>query len=79
MSTLTKAKRKTWYTAEDKDFLLKCKERAIADLLEDSPVFMKKVFKILPLRQIAKYAKFIRAVFVLDETCSCKWYSSRFI
>ena len=53
MSTLTKAKRKTWYTAEDKDVLLKCKERAIADLLEDSPVFMEKVFKILPLRQIA--------------------------
>ena len=55
MSTLTKAKRKRWYTAEDKDFLLKCKERAIADLLEDSPVFMKKVFKILPLRQIATW------------------------
>ena len=53
MSTPTKAKRNTWYTAEDKDFLLLCKERAVADLLEDSPIFMKKVFKILPLRQIA--------------------------
>jgi len=53
MSTPTKAKRSTWYTAEEKDSLLLCKERAIADLLDDSPIFMKKVFKILPLRQIA--------------------------
>ena len=53
MSTLTKAKRNTWSTAEENDFLLLCKERAIADLLEDSAIFIKKVFKILPLRQIA--------------------------
>ena len=52
MSTPTKAKRNTLFTAEDNDFLL-CKERAIADLLEDSPIFIKKVFKILPLRQVA--------------------------
>ena len=36
MNTPTKAKRSTWYTAEEKDFLLLCKERAIVDLLEDS-------------------------------------------
>ena len=32
MSTLTKAKRNTWSAAEEKDFLLLCKERAIVDL-----------------------------------------------
>ena len=53
MSTPTKAKKNTWSTAEDNDFLLLCKERAIADLLEVSPIFIKKDFKILPLRQIA--------------------------
>ena len=53
MSTPTKAKRNTSSTAEDNDFLLLCKERAIADLLKDSAIFIKKVFEILPLRQIA--------------------------
>ena len=32
MSTPTKAKRNTRSTAEEKDFVLLCKERAIADL-----------------------------------------------
>ena len=32
MSTPTKTKRNTWSTAEEKDFLLLCKERTIADL-----------------------------------------------
>ena len=31
MGTPTKAKRKTWSTAEEKDFVLLCKERAIVD------------------------------------------------
>ena len=34
MSSLLKAKRKTWSIAEEKDFLLLCKEKAIADLLD---------------------------------------------
>ena len=72
MSTPLKVKRNTWSIAEEKDFLLLCKEKAITDLLdqcvtsagvsrqmrdfvekEDSPILIKKVFKILPLRRIA--------------------------
>jgi len=34
MSMPLKAKRNTWSLAEEKDFLLLCKERAIADLLD---------------------------------------------
>ena len=34
MSTPTKAKRNTGSNAEEKDFVLLCKERAIADLLD---------------------------------------------
>ena len=33
MSSPLKAKRNTWSIAEEKDFLLLCKEKAIADLL----------------------------------------------
>ena len=34
MSTLSKGKRNTWPVAEEKDFLLLCKEKSIADLLD---------------------------------------------
>ena len=70
MSTLRKVQRTTWSTSEEKDFLLLYKERAIADLLEDSPIFIKKVFKILPLRQIATWCRNFERRSILD----CRWY-----
>ena len=69
MSTLTKAKRNTWSTAEENDFLLLCNERAIADLLEDSAIFINKVFKILPLRQIATWRRNFETRAMLDCRC----------
>ena len=45
MSTPTKGKRNTWSTAEENDFLLLCKERAIADHLEDSAICIKRSSK----------------------------------
>ena len=69
MSTPTKAKRNTWYTAEDKDFLLLGKEWAVADLLEDSTIFVKKVFTIFALRQIAARRPKFETRAMLDCRC----------
>ena len=79
--------------------------RVFHGIREDSPIFIKKVFKILPLLQIATWRSnfetrtmldclcygqhshenesrieirrepFIRALFVLDKTCSYEWYN----
>ena len=92
-SSPLKAKRNTWSIAEEKDILLLCKEKAIADLLHkcvdrlvwvDPFNFKLSLYIYLSncyLRIINLHLKsksrteirrkpFIRAVFVLDKTCS---------
>ena len=92
-SSPLKAKRNTWSIAEEKDILLLCKEKAIADLLDkcvdrlvwvDPFNFKLSLYIYLSncyLRIINLHLKsksrteirrkpFIRAVFVLDKTCS---------
>ena len=109
MSTPIKAKRNTWPIKRALFFIIMRQMRVFV-ITEDSPIFIKKVFKILPLWQIMDYPyrnfetrtmldcrcygqhshenesgteirrePFIRTVFVLDKTCSYKWYSSRLI
>ena len=81
MSTPTKAKRNTWSTAEKNNFLLLCRaegnSRPPRQLL-DCHCYGQHSHENESRAEIRR-KPFIQAVFVLDKTCSYKWYSSRLI
>ena len=80
MSTPTKAKRNTWPTAEEEDIFVAMQgegnSRPPGQML-DCCSYGQHSHKNESRTEISR-EPFIRAVFVLDKTCSYKWYSSGF-
>ena len=89
MSTPLKVKRNTWSIAEEKVFLLLCKDKAITDLLDkcvtsagvSRPLNFKLsqfVFTNLRIINLHVKSKFT-CTEDLGKICSYKWSSSRLI